>query len=82
MHAAPTNWVSILAKEAKGSASSLYLFFYYAGVSLGSFLLGFVWEYFGWYAIVAVTIMLLFVGIKITLGMDTVQKKEKLKMTV
>jgi hypothetical protein len=26
VHEAPTNWVSILAKEAKGSASSLFIF--------------------------------------------------------
>ncbi|TDL74734.1 MFS transporter [Rhodococcus qingshengii] len=82
VHAAATNWVSILAKEAKGSASSLYLFFYYAGGSLGSYVLGFVWEYFGWYAIVTVTILLLLVGLKITLGMVAVQKNEKLKITL
>ncbi|MGG3468542.1 MFS transporter [Neobacillus pocheonensis] len=82
VHAAATNWVSILATEAKGSSSSLYLFFYYAGGSLGSFLLGFVWEYFGWYTTVGVTTLLLVVGMKITLGMAIGQKKEKLKMTV
>jgi MFS transporter, YNFM family, putative membrane transport protein len=72
----------ILAKEAKGSASSLYLFFYYAGGSMGSYFLGFVWEYFGWYAIVIVTSLLLLVGLKITFGMVAVRKKEKLKMTM
>ncbi|WP_409288288.1 MFS transporter [Peribacillus sp. SCS-37] len=76
VHAAATNWVSILAKDSKGSASSLYLFFYYAGGSLGSYVLGFVWEYFGWYAIVTAAILLLMAGLKITLGMVTVQKSK------
>jgi MFS transporter, YNFM family, putative membrane transport protein len=68
VHAAATNWVSILAKDAKGSASSLYLFFYYVGGSLGSYLLGFVWQFFGWYAIVFVTVLLVLVAIKIMLS--------------
>ncbi|RFU65053.1 MFS transporter [Peribacillus glennii] len=79
VHAATTNWVSVHAKEAKGSASSLYLFFYYAGGSIGSFLLGFVWEHFGWYTINGICVFLLLVGLKINYNMQTARKKEKHK---
>jgi len=56
-HAASSSWVSLHAKEAKASASALYLLSYYMGGSLGSTLLGFVWEPLGWTAVIAVTIL-------------------------
>jgi MFS transporter, YNFM family, putative membrane transport protein len=40
------------AKTAKGSATSLYLFFYYIGGSLGSILPGYFWHTFGWPGVV------------------------------
>jgi YNFM family putative membrane transporter len=61
-HAAAMNWVSSHTEEAKASASSLYLFFYYIGGSIGSTLLGYTWELWGWKAVVGVNILLLFIG--------------------
>ena len=40
------------AKTAKGSATSLYLFFYYIGGSLGATLPGYFWHNFGWPGVV------------------------------
>jgi YNFM family putative membrane transporter len=57
-HAAATNWISEYATEAKGSASSLYLLFYYIGGSVGSTVFGFFWEMWGWLAVVGASAFL------------------------
>ena len=44
---APT-FVNLTAREAKGSASALYLAFYYTGATFGSVLPGFAWQAWGW----------------------------------
>jgi YNFM family putative membrane transporter len=44
--------VSDNAKIAKGSATSLYLFFYYIGGSIGAILPGYFWHTFGWPGVV------------------------------
>jgi len=41
------------AREGKGSATSLYLFFYYLGGSGGALLPGFLWDAFGWPGVMA-----------------------------
>jgi MFS transporter, YNFM family, putative membrane transport protein len=40
------------AKTAKGSATSLYLFFYYIGGGIGAILPGYFWHTFGWPGVV------------------------------
>lgn len=50
-HSASSSWVSQHAGNARGSASALYLFAYYLGGSIGSTLLGYVWEPWGWRAV-------------------------------
>ncbi|MDW6004225.1 MFS transporter [Vibrio mangrovi] len=46
-------WVSQHAKQAKATATALYLVHYYLGGSLGGFFLMACWQYGGWYAVVA-----------------------------
>ncbi|BCJ88548.1 MFS transporter [Effusibacillus dendaii] len=60
-HASASAWVNQHATEARASASGLYLIFYYAGGSLGSTLLGFLWKLGGWTGVVegAIAAMLL-----------------------
>jgi len=48
--------VSKKAKNAKGSATSLYLFSYYIGGSFGAYLPGFFYNMFGWTGIMFITI--------------------------
>lgn len=62
-HSASSSWVSRHAREAKGSASALYLFAYYMGGSVGSLSLGWVWEPWGWKAVTLVCIVLILLAV-------------------
>lgn len=47
------SWVNLAAREAKGGAGALYLAFYYAGGTLGSFLPGLAWSRWAWPGVAA-----------------------------
>ena len=47
-HAMASSWVGRHAGQARGSASALYLVFYYSGASLGAFWLEPFWQTGGW----------------------------------
>ncbi len=47
-HSIAYGWIGRNAKQAKASATSLYLVHYYVGGSLGGFYLIFCWQYFQW----------------------------------
>ncbi|AYK05170.1 MFS transporter [Brevibacillus laterosporus] len=51
-HSIASSWVGRLATHDKAQASSLYLFFYYAGSSLGGTFGGLFWSLFGWAGVV------------------------------
>lgn len=51
-HSTASSWVSRHAKNARATASSLYLVFYYLGASTGGFYLNPFWQYAGWKGIV------------------------------
>ncbi|MGD8429908.1 MAG: MFS transporter [Ectothiorhodospiraceae bacterium] len=73
-HSAASGWVGRSAQQARASASSLYLLFYYVGGSTGSFYLDPFWATGGWPAVVAAAIAVLIVtgGLAIYLGSRTV----------
>ncbi|WP_346080902.1 MFS transporter [Gibbsiella dentisursi] len=59
-HSVASSWIGRRARRAKGQASSLYLFCYYAGSSIAGTLGGVFWHSFGWIGVVAfISIMLL-----------------------
>ena len=47
-HSVASSWIGRRAPKAKGQASSLYLFCYYAGSSVAGTAGGFFWHYAGW----------------------------------
>ncbi|WP_111742051.1 MFS transporter [Leminorella richardii] len=51
-HSVASSWIGQRAKRAKGQASALYLFFYYAGSSVAGTSGGFVWYHYGWSGLV------------------------------
>lgn len=51
-HSTASSWVSRHAKNARATASSLYLVFYYLGASTGGFYLNPFWQFAGWKGIV------------------------------
>jgi len=50
------SWVNEAAREAKGGANALYLAFYYAGGTLGSWVPGLAWQRWGWPGVVAASL--------------------------
>jgi YNFM family putative membrane transporter len=51
-HSLASGWVGLRAIHDKAQASSLYLFFYYAGSSIGGTTAGVFWSSFGWDGVV------------------------------
>ncbi len=58
-HSVASSWIGRRAVKAKGQASSLYLFCYYAGSSVAGTAGGFFWHFAGWNGIGAFVIALL-----------------------
>lgn len=59
-HSVASSWIGRRARRAKGQASSLYLFCYYAGSSIAGTLGGVFWHNFGWGGVVSfISVMLL-----------------------
>jgi YNFM family putative membrane transporter len=59
-HSVASGWIGRRAKRAKGQASSLYLFCYYAGSSVAGTLGGLFWKNFSWNGITLyISVMLL-----------------------
>ncbi|BDG45607.1 MULTISPECIES: MFS transporter [Parageobacillus] len=53
---ATTSYVTDVATTSRGSASSLYLVFFYLGGSLGAWIPGILWDVFGWHGVVFLTV--------------------------
>ncbi|MGR4069008.1 MFS transporter [Billgrantia sp. C5P2] len=66
-HSMASSWVSRQAQRARGSASALYLVFYYLGASLGSLWLEPFWQQGGWLGVVIGSWLLLTVTLGIAL---------------
>jgi YNFM family putative membrane transporter len=74
-HSSACSWVSLHAKEAKGSASSLYLIFFYIGGGLGGVALGLLYSKFYWHGVIAgVIIMFLLISLLSKIMRDFVNK--------
>lgn len=58
-HSILSGWVGLLAGHDKAQASSLYLFFYYIGSSIGGTASGIFWTSFGWGGVVGIIAFLL-----------------------
>ncbi len=58
-HSMASSWVSRHATEARASASSLYLLFYYLGASSGGFYLAPFWREMGWPGVVLGSLLVL-----------------------
>ncbi|WP_051322199.1 MFS transporter [Alicyclobacillus contaminans] len=61
-HAVVSGWVGQLARDARAQASSLYLFFYYAGSSIVGAVGGLFWSALAWPGVVGLIAVLLLVA--------------------
>ncbi|MFD1384612.1 MFS transporter [Rhodanobacter aciditrophus] len=74
-HSTASSYVSKNAHQAKASASSLYLVFYYVGASCGGFYLDPFWQYGGWSWVVAGSILVFSCVLTLTLVLSSVSRK-------
>jgi len=68
-HSIASGWVSQRAAANKAQASSLYLFLYYTGSSVGGTLGGVLWSHLGWSGIVIMVIAFTFIGIVLAVAL-------------
>lgn len=61
-HSIASGWVSKRASHDKAQASSLYLFFYYFGSSVGGTVGGVFWMKYGWMGVIVIIALFLFIA--------------------
>lgn len=76
-HSIASGWVSQRAKRDKAQASSLYLFFYYFGSSIGGTAGGVFWSVFGWGGVVGLITALLIFAILLSFLLQHLVKRHE-----
>ena len=79
-HSIASGAVSFRAKKDKAQASSLYLFAYYFGSSLGGTTGGFFWLHYGWNGIVSFITILITFALLLAISFTIISKKENARM--
>ena len=79
-HSIASGAVSFRAKKDKAQASSLYLFAYYFGSSVGGTTGGFFWLNYGWNGIVVFITILLVLALLLAINFTIISKKENARM--
>lgn len=74
-HSIASSWVGKRANAEKAQASSLYLFFYYVGSSIGGSAGGELWSGFGWIGVVSMITVFLLVAVVFSLRIPAVQRE-------
>ncbi|HSH49331.1 MAG TPA: MFS transporter [Halomonas sp.] len=69
-HSMASSWVGRQASAARGSASALYLVFYYSGASLGGFWLEPFWQWADWLGVALASWLMLSVTLSIALWLQ------------
>ncbi|MGE7839414.1 MFS transporter [Lysinibacillus sp. NPDC093712] len=77
-HSIASGWVSKRATHDKAQASSLYLFFYYFGSSVGGTAGGVFWMHFGWVGVIAMITVFLVIACVLTFVLKSVIAKQRL----
>ena len=73
-HSIASGWVGKAAHHDKAQASSLYLFSYYAGSSVGGTVSGLFYSHFCWFGVVAMVILLVVISIGVSLRLGIITK--------
>ncbi|WEG14689.1 MFS transporter [Pullulanibacillus sp. KACC 23026] len=74
-HSIASGWVGKLATHDKAQAASLYLFFYYAGSSIGGTASGAFYSNFGWFGVVAMIAVLSILSILVSFLLGRLTKE-------
>lgn len=75
-HSLASSWVGRYAQGARGSASALYLVFYYTGASLGGFWLEPFWRWAGWSGVAVGSWLLLSITLTIAFGLWRFERRQ------
>ncbi|MDP4145119.1 MAG: MFS transporter [Bacillota bacterium] len=76
-HSVVSSWIGKIATHDKSQASSLYLFFYYVGSSIGGTAGGTFWSSFGWGGVIGMISCFLILAILFSLYVSTITKTVK-----
>lgn len=77
-HSIASSWVGLRATHDKAQASSLYLFFYYAGSSLGGTTGGIFWLHYGWGGVIGMISCFLALSLILSISLSQVAPATKL----
>jgi len=73
-HSLASSWVGYRAIHDKAQASSLYLFFFYAGSSLGGTSGGIFWSTFGWGGVISLILSFLLIAFFLSIRLNLITK--------
>ncbi|TDL30824.1 MFS transporter [Jeotgalibacillus sp. S-D1] len=72
-----TSWVGYRATQNKSQASSLYLFLYYIGSSIGGTLGGIFWAMYGWGGVIGMVFAFLALGLACAIGLSQLGQRSE-----
>lgn len=75
-HSTASGWVTSAAKQDKAQASSLYLFAYYIGSSIGGTVSGVFWSSFGWIGVVLFMASTLVIAFVLAAFIQAIQQRQ------
>ncbi len=75
-HSVASAGVGLLAKHARGHASSLYHLAYYGGSSLAGWMGGWFWAWQGWSAVAGFTLLMLVLALAAALQLNRITRRE------
>ncbi|MFY0544066.1 MFS transporter [Brevibacillus sp. H7] len=78
-HTIASSWVGRRALHDKAQASSLYLFFYYAGSSIGGTAGGVFWSRLGWEGVIAMIVCFLAVAFFLSICLSSIESRARTK---
>jgi len=73
-HSVASSWVGHEAHHDKAQASSLYLFFYYAGSSVGGTVGGIFWSAFGWAGVISLILGFLLLALFLSIRLNSIEQ--------
>jgi MFS transporter, YNFM family, putative membrane transport protein len=79
-HSTASSWVGRLATHDRAQASSLYLFFYYVGSSIGGTAAGTFWTAFGWVGVVGMVICFLVLALILSFCLSASSSPDRLNI--
>jgi MFS transporter, YNFM family, putative membrane transport protein len=76
-HSIASGWIGKLSKHDKAQASSLYLFFYYVGSSIGGTAGGIFYKDYGWVGVIGMIIIFAIIAVALSIRLAMITKKPR-----